>query len=206
MTFHRTMNVKKISSDWKTNPPSNGDIEFNQLIRQARTQAIGWMKLDRKTTGRVRQYLHAQGFTPDVIAGAIQSLIEDAYLDDLRIARRVLASRQGRQAESKAAIKRRMLNLGLAEPAILTALAEAPEDQTACDQLLEARFGAQLTEIRQLADSYDHDDKQQALQRFCLKAARFLSSRGFGEGTVRRSLADQGLGIDSSFNSSHDRA
>jgi regulatory protein len=166
--------MKTISSDWTANLPDDQQRARARLLQDARTKAIAFLGLARKPTGQVAKCLAEQGFDQDIIKDVLKDLEADGYLDDLRLARRIVSQRQtGRQAESRTALRRRMMDRGLSGTAIDEALAEVISDREAATGLLAARF----------AGEWPTRDRRK-LQ----KMARFLAGRGFSADMISQLL------------------
>lgn len=168
------MTMKMISSDWTANLPDDQQRARARLLQDARSTAITFLGIARKPTGQVAKCLAEHGFDQDVIEEVVKDLEADGYLDDLRLARRIVSQRQtGRQAESRAALQRRMTGRGLSATAIDEALAQVVDDSEAATTLLTARFPRE----------WPTQDRRQ-LQ----KMARFLAGRGFSAEVISRLL------------------
>ena len=166
--------MKTISSDWIADLPDDGERAYDRRLQEARSSAITFMGLARKPSGQVVRRLAEKGFEPGIIDHVLNDLQADGYLDDLSLAARIVRQRQdGRQAESKEALRRRMLGQGLAEDAVEEALVETVNDRQAALTLLESRF----------ASEWPTADRRQ-LQ----KIARFLAGRGFSADLVAQIL------------------
>lgn len=169
--------MKTISSDWTADLPDDGERAYSRRLQEARSHAISFMGLARKPSGQVARCLGEQGFEQDIIDDVLVDLRADGYLDDLSLAARIVQQRQdGRQAESKVALRRRMLGRGLAEEAVEEALAGIVNDRPAALALLETRFSSE----------WPTADRRQ-LQ----KMARFLAGRGFSADLVAQILLNR---------------
>lgn len=189
--------MKTISSDSISDLISPEDREAGVLIQKGRSTAISWIGITHKSSGRVTAYLQQQGFENSIIVQIMDSLLEDGYLNDQRIAKRLIRQRRGRQGESKAALSQRMRRLGLASDAIESAIPDAAADLDTASELINLRFGRQLDMIRQNSD--DLDRSAQNRERFTLiqKIVRFMATRGFTQTTTMQALRNAGISIDS---------
>lgn len=189
--------MKMISSDSISDLISPEDRETSSLIQNGRIAAISWIGIARKSSGRVADYLQQHGFEKSVIIQVLDSLQEDGYIDDERIAKRLIRQRQGRQGESKAALAQRMRRLGLAAETIESAIPDAADDLNTASALISSRFGRQLELMRQ--NTSEMHQSEQSRERFALmqKIARFLATRGFGQTTIMQALRNAGISIDS---------
>jgi SOS response regulatory protein OraA/RecX len=189
--------MKMISSDSISDLAFSEDQVIKRQIQKGRTTAITWLGIDRKSSGRVAAYLQQQGFSGTVLDRIIASLKDDGYLDDERLARHLVRQRQGRQAESRAALGQRMQRLGLDSTSIEAALPEASEDLRAASALIETRFSRQFAEVTDMSVENDPNARDRALFLLQQKVGRFLAGRGFSTSTIVRVLRKHGKGIDS---------
>ena len=166
--------MKTISSDWTANLPDDQARAQARLVQEARTKAIAYLGLARKPSGQVARRLAELGYEQDTIHQVLVDLQDDGYLDDLRLAQRIVSQRRtGRQTESRAALRRRLAGKGLADEAIDEALATNIDDRQAAISLLQSRF----------ANDWPTQDR-----RLMLKMARFLAGRGFSSEIVSQLL------------------
>jgi regulatory protein len=151
-------------------------------LQEARSDAITFLGLAKKPSGRVASRLRDAGFPDDLIQEVLKELKEEGYLDDLQIARRMVRQRHGRQAESRFALRQRMLQAGLIPEAVETAMEEAMTDHELARDLIGTRFTRELAELGQ--ENMSRQDKQ----RLSLRIARFLAGRGFDSELIRKTL------------------
>lgn len=162
--------MKTISSDWTANLPDEQARAHARLVQEARIKAITYLGLARKPSGQVARRLAELGYEQDTIQRVLVDLQADGYLDDLRLAQRIVCQRRtGRQTESRAALRRRLAGKGLAEQAIDEALTANIDDRQAALSLMQTRF----------ANEWPTQDRHQML-----KMARFLAGRGFSSEIV----------------------
>jgi len=155
-------------------------------IGEARSQAIAYIGISHKSSGKVSDYLVRKGFSRETAADVISGLISDGYIDDLRVARSLMQVRRGRKAEAKRALLLRMRQAGISECAIAEAEQIIPEDEDTIAELLDGKVMPELQ--RQLSqDSFDADV-------WMNKAVRFLISRGYSStlslDTLRKWIRD----------------
>ncbi len=72
--------------------------------------------------------LAQRGYPAEEIAAALDRLVAEGYLDDVRTARDFVAHRLERQAEGRLRLKAELIRRGAPTEAIAAALAEVPED------------------------------------------------------------------------------
>ncbi len=168
--------MKKISSGSISDFSLENDREQSRQVGEARVAVVTWMRLARKSSGQVQEYLRQKGFADEIIQLALGSLTEDGTIDDRLLAEKLVRQRQGRSAESSTALRQRMQRLGLKKNVIEAAMPDAMADETTAAQLVKDRFGERLTDVR--------------------KAARFLTSRGFSHEVVNRVLREYFPGIE----------
>lgn len=189
--------MKMISSDSISDLISPEDRDTSILIQKGRTAAISWIGIARKSSGRVKAYLEQQGFENSIIIQILDSLYEDGYIDDQRIAKRLIRQRQGRQGESKAALAQRMRRLGIASEAIESSMPDAADDLDSASALIISRFSRQLEMLRQNSDYVNYSEQGRERIVLMQKIARFLATRGFGQTTVMQAMRNAGISIDS---------
>jgi len=176
-----------------------------QILQAARSAAIRFIGLGRKTSGRIEDHLQQAGYEPDTIRQVLQDLKNDQYIDDERIARRQVRSRSGAKSESTVRLAQRLAQGGVDEEAVQAALQDVPDDRTAAREALAARFGRQLNQAsnqqldqqldQNAIQQLDHRVDQQMAQRLeqrkiSMKMQRFLASRGFSAEITRETIRD----------------
>lgn len=171
--------MKKISSDLTVESLSDEARSWNRRLQEARSEAISFLGLAKKPSGQVAASLRRKDFSETVITAVLSDLQADGYLDDLLLARRMLRQRQDRQAESRAALRQRMLAYGLAESAADMALAESADDLTTAQTLLDRKFGS---------NPAAPDSPNTVVRSLLQKMARFLSSRGYDADLIEQIL------------------
>lgn len=180
--------MRTISSISDLGGDCESSVEQEKRVQAGRIEAIRFLGLARKPSGRVAARLREAGFNDDEIAAVLRSLAEDDYLDDNALARRQAKRRRGRQAESRRALAYRLRQSGLTEAAISSALADHPDDYTLANEVVQTRFQSVISRWSSL--------DQQERQREKGRIARFLASRGFGGDSAMSALRDQISGID----------
>ncbi len=158
---------------------SNPQLDKN-LARQAREAAFAFLGLAKKPSGRVRQRLLDKGFCAQLADSVISQLAADGYLDDLGLARKTIAQRQGSRAESQRALAWRMQQAGIAADAVEIALQAAPADVELARDLWQCKFE---TAWQKLASDAAAQSEQ---RKFLAKAARFMAGRGFSPSLISR--------------------
>ena len=167
--------MKKISSISIPDPDAD-PIRKTRAYLDARATAIGYIRISKKSSGRVRARLEKDGVTDELIRRVLSDLTEDGYLDDRAFGRALLDARARKGVESLPALRVRLLRLGV-DPKITEELLEAQGvtvSRDALTRLLLTKFGAQLRDSETL--SYVNRRKLMG------KMARFLASRGFTGG------------------------
>lgn len=165
--------MKKISWDSMAEAMSDEERAWNRRIQEGRSEAIAFLGLARKPSGRVRARLSDEGFDETIIREVIKQLQEEGYLDDTLLARKLVAQRQHRRGESRFALRQRLLTRGLAHEAVDAALSEAPTDQDQAACLLAARFSLEMDQLS--CAQTPIEEKERLGQRLM----RFLAGRGF---------------------------
>ena len=151
-----------------------------QLCRQTAMEYIG---LGGKSSGKVRRKLEDEGFASELIEPCLEKLRQDAYIDDVALARRVLRERRGRRAEAHAALLIRMLNQGIPEhTAESIVYTEAVNETTLLSEYLQ-EHGAR--ELSALADAEPYSPDYQKLYG---RLGRRAEGRGFSASLIHRIL------------------
>ncbi len=158
--------------------PSTGDM---------RAAAIRYIGIAKKSSGQVRLFLTRDYFDSEQIEATVAGLIEDGYVDDERVGRRILRERQAGKAESRAALCDRMVRQGVAVEIARRLARESSEDVESASGLVRLRFARELAQTGQ--------DETGNKRRLYLKMSRFLRSRGYAQETVRRVLRESMEGM-----------
>lgn len=174
--------MKKISSDLKVEGLSDEERALRRRLQDARSEAISFLGLAKKPSGRVAQRLRDEGYDDDIVREVVRELADEGYLDDLAIARRQARQRRGRQAESHFALRQRLLQSGLAHDAVDMALDETLTDRELARDLLDTRFTPELKHLR-AADTPPAEKR-----RLFMRIARLLGSRGFDSELIEELL------------------
>ena len=174
--------MKKISWDSMAETLSDEERNYRRRLQEARSEAITYLGLAKKPSGKVSERLQREGFEDSVIQEVLKELKAEGYLDDALIARRIARQRQGRQSESKFALRYRMLSSGL-EPAVVDAvLTETDSDKSRAKDLIHSRFQLEFEAM------HSEDTKKSEKQKLFLKMARFLARRGFEQSVIEQVL------------------
>jgi regulatory protein len=188
------MNVKKISLDSIYKPDHLAGIEHEQMRKSARSAAIRYIGVFRKTSGNLREYLCRQSFDPTIIQEVLAELIEEGYIDDQKQARYIIRERQAGKSESQAAIRNRMIRHGVSENVIDSLTSDLTPDEDSAASLIRSRFVKELV-------AYHQSDKIEK-NRLLGKLNRFLQSRGYSfeciRKIIREALAEQDLDTNAS--------
>ena len=153
---------------------------------EARSLAISYIGISHKSSGRVLDYLNRKEVMEEIAGQVVSSLIEDGYIDDLRIARSIIYSRKGRKAESKRALQMRLLQAGVSREAADEADSFMPDDEASIFDLFEERIMPELQKQIKM-DNFDAD-------KWMNKSFRFLLSKGYSTSlamdTLRKRIRD----------------
>ena len=155
-------------------------------FREARSLAVSYIGISHKTSGKTSEYLIRKGVSREIAGQVISSLLDDGYIDDLRVARSLIQSRRGRKAEGQRALQQRLLQAGIPRPVIDEASEVMPDDEVSILDLSEERLMPELR--KQIGmDSFD-------AEKWMNKAFRFLLSRGYSTSlamdTLRKCIRD----------------
>ena len=153
---------------------------------EARSLAISYIGISHKSSGRVLDYLNRKEVMEEIAGQVVSSLIEDGYIDDLRIARSIIYSRKGRKAEGKRALQMRLLQAGVSREAADEADSFMPDDEASIFDLFEERIMPELQKQIKM-DNFDAD-------KWMNKSFRFLLSKGYSTSlamdTLRKRIRD----------------
>lgn len=174
--------MKKISWDSMAESLSDDERIFQRRVQEARSEAITYLGLAKKPSGKVFDRLLNEGFDEAVIREVINELKAEGYLDDAVIVKRIIRQRQGRQAESKLALRHRMISNGLDPEIVDVVLGKSDSDLARAQDLLHSRFPTEYTIFQ------SNDLKREERHKLFLKLAQFLSRRGFEHSIIDRVL------------------
>jgi len=181
-------NVKKISLDSICKPKEEEEILLGQRVREARSAAIRYIGVSNRSSGQVRVHLQQLDMDPDIVESTLLDLIEEGYINDIRIARRILRERQAGKAESKAALRNRMARQGIDGSVINDLAEEMMPDEVSAMSLLRNRLSKELQAIS--------NANRLEKQRLFGKMSRFLQSRGYSSGCAGKVICDALAGQD----------
>lgn len=153
-------------------------------LQSGRQEAVKFLGLARKPSGRVAARLRASGFSDEEIGEIIDSLREEGRVDDRRLALNIIGRRRGRLAESRLALAHRLRRSGIDPAVIEDVLPAGSHDYNAACELIRNRFEQESTAGKTTK------------KNLWLKTARFLAAKGFDRETIGRALADCFPNID----------
>ncbi|MDD3958748.1 MAG: regulatory protein RecX [Oscillospiraceae bacterium] len=151
--------------------------ETNSLT-VVRQKAILYIGISHKSSGRVKDYLSNKGYPDSVVESVVQGLKQDGYIDDLRVARSVISTRQEGKAEGKSRLKLRLLRQGIPEDVADDALRSVPSDSET--------IHAVLTDLYHSEGPVELGRDQ--FRTTVTKCSRFLLSRGYSYDLISYSL------------------
>jgi len=155
-------------------------------VPEARSLAISYIGISHKSSGRVSDYLSRKDVSGEIAGYVVSALIEDGYIDDMRIARSLIQSRRGRKAEGRRALQQRMLQAGISRETVDSAYEVMPEDSVSILELFEERL---MPDLRKQIDMPSFD-----AEKWMNKTFRFLLSRGYSTSlamdTLRKRIRD----------------
>ena len=172
----------KTFSDWTVEGLTAEARAHRLLVQQARSEAIRYLGISKKASGKIRDRLKRQGFAPDVIDAVLAEFKAEGRCDDVLLARALLRQRRGRQAEARRALRQRMQAAGLEAGAVEAVLLEAPSDLELAADLLASRFSEEWADLEagRQAGQVDRDG--------FVRLVRFFSRRGFSDAVIGRLL------------------
>lgn len=165
-----------MSEQWVFQPHTEQERQHMQQVAQGRSSAIRMMGLSRKPSGRIEQHLLKEGFDQTVIREILASLQADGYLDDVRLAVRLVQRRSGTQSESKTRLRQRLNQQGLDPDAVERALLDATTDSIAALSALTGKF--------------KHATIDPSDRTTLARMHRFLASRGFSADVTRSAIRE----------------
>ena len=163
------MMMKMISSDF------DNKIEDEKLYLNARTDAISYIGIGVKPSLKVSGWLSRKGYPDFIIDKLIIELQTEGYIDDIKIAQRIIRTRTGKKNESKRAMIMRLNNSGIplsiAEKCLDEHFSDPDKTRSDINELLDLKFGLKMVTI--------HEWNQEEKLKFRQKCFRFLTSRGY---------------------------
>lgn len=144
---------------------------MDDSTRAARSVAISYIGISRKSSGKVHDYLLHKGISREISDEVVHQLQKDGYVDDLRIGRTLIASRTARKTEGKAVLLRRLFQAGISREVISQLKEEIPEDRDSILILIDEKLMPELRK-QYFPDSFDAD-------LWINKSFRFLLSKGY---------------------------
>jgi regulatory protein len=190
------MNVKKISLDSICKSDPVADIDHEQMRKNARSAAIRYIGVFRKTSGKLRDFLIKQSFDATIIQEVLADLIEEGYIDDQKQARYIMRERQAGKSESQSAIRNRMIGHGVSENIIDSLASDLILDEVSAANLIRSRFAKELV----IYNQSDQNEKKRLLG----KMNRFLQSRGYSFECIRKIIREALSEQDQDTNASCD--
>lgn len=173
--------MKTIS--WDSIPdPGDRPLRKTRPYLDARSAAITYIGIGRKTTGRVRMHLLRKGHPDDMAGLVVADLVEEGILDDMAFGKALIRSRTGVGTESILVMRARMLRLGLDSRITEILLAESPppDDVDSLVALLRKKYARNLPASGKIPAD--------APPGLAAKMMRFLCGRGFPYERVREAV------------------
>ncbi|MBO4495807.1 MAG: regulatory protein RecX [Clostridiales bacterium] len=136
---------------------------------EARNKAIAHIGISVSSSGKARDYLSALGYDRDVVDDVVEQLKEDGYVDDRRVARKIIRQRTGPKSEGRLKLSARMEDAGVSGSIIQQVLDEEDvNDEETIMEVIRDRFPV---------DSFS--ENRPDTQKELAKAVRYLESRGY---------------------------
>lgn len=151
--------------------------------RDARMRAISYIGISHKSSGRVKDYLVRSGFLPETAQEAVDTLVSDGYIDDLRIARSLAAARTGKKSESRYSLLQRLSQAGISRDVLTCAEEYFRSDEDSLSDLVDTAI---LPDFKKQMELPDFD-----AQKWMNKTFRYLMSRGFSSSLVADTLRNR---------------
>lgn len=156
----------------------------NSEYRQMRECAFAYITKYRVSSGKLRTYLRQKNYPTEDIERLIADLVELKYLDDYKLAQRILAACQGRRSRGLTGMKYALVKRGIAAQVIKEVLAEYTEtydEAAAIETFLELNC---RKELELLAATATYPERQKILHKVLGKALR----KGFKSGHILKVL------------------
>ncbi len=164
--------MKTISSDYNLSP---SERERQNICKSARADAISFIGISKKTSGRVRGCLYKKGYSEDIVQSVVSELIDEGVINDSAFAESVLRTLQGSRAEASSQALKRLLRLGVdakaAEKSVRKAFPDRRREFDDAFALMNLKFSAVIATIDELEPAELFQKKQ--------KVFRFLLNRGY---------------------------
>ncbi len=146
-------------------------------------RAISYIGISHKSSGRVKDYLVRSGFLPETAQEAVDTLVSDGYIDDLRIARSLAAARTGKKSESRYSLLQRLSQAGISRDVLTCAEEYFRSDEDSLSDLVDTAI---LPDFKKQMELPDFD-----AQKWMNKTFRYLMSRGFSSSLVADTLRNR---------------
>lgn len=157
----------------------------------ARELAISYIRFSgSKSTGQVITHLRAKELPEELIEKIVHDLQTDAWIDDVRLARRILEDRQGRKIEGTSALRKRMLQRGIPHEVADRVLAERDVDEVKDVQTFFKERCAKEIDSLKLPDLSPED-----YQRISQRVLRRALGRGFPVSCCLQVLREMGIAV-----------
>lgn len=184
----------QISRKYNSLPTPQTETEY----MQARQAAFIYIGISLRSSGKVREKLCRRGFGDAVIEQVLQDLINEKYIDDLRLARNKLRLRRSRDGESRLMLYQRLLRAGIEADCAATAIDELPQDdETTAVAYIRSRFCREVAVWR--SEMEEAEARPNAIHEYnisnkffyrpdVVKVVRNIIRHGFKPDTAIRSL------------------
>jgi SOS response regulatory protein OraA/RecX len=157
----------------------NPEQESNEtLLRRARFRAISYIGIAAKTSGAVYAKLLREGFPNAIIKETVIALDEEGYIKNRVVAMGLFKGAAGRSAESRFALKGRMLRRGIPLSVAEDILKEYSSDSESASTLLLVKFRAELADKTPTRE----------LNPLAARMTRFLAARGYDADTAEEEV------------------
>ena len=163
-----------MSSVSETPEPESHDL----LLRRARSRAVAYIGIAARTSGAVFAALRRDGYPVDVVNETVMALDEEGYVKNRAVANGLVKRATGKSAESRFALKGRMLRRGVPLSVAEEVLSEYANDSESAGELLRVKFRFELAE----------GTHGNALNALAARMARFLATRGYDADTAEEEV------------------
>jgi len=139
------------------------------IYSEARNKAISHIGISVSSSGRIRDYLLKLGYDGNTVEDVICQLTADGYVDDRRVAGKIIRQRTGNKSEGRLKLLARLEDAGIPADIAYSVLdEEAINDEETIMEVIRDRFPS---------SSFSDDPSEVKLE--LAKAIRYLESRGY---------------------------
>lgn len=113
------------------------DAILAEQLRKCREYALLLLSYRARSEKELRERLEKKGWSPSVIEAVLKNFKETGLVDDEKLAQRYVQDRITIGHKGKRRVQQELIRIGIAKELINRALAEAPDETTAAQMVLE---------------------------------------------------------------------